>query len=46
MRVVLYGEGSTEDRGQRVSPAPNEPLVTDMLGPAHILVARLLEAPR
>jgi len=45
MRVVLYAEGIGElGGGGGLQPAPGSPLLDEMLGPAHVLVRRCLEA--
>jgi len=44
IRVMLYAEGPAEDRGPLTwLPEPGEPLLPEMLGPAHHLFSRLLQ---
>lgn len=43
VRILLYAEGPGEDRGQiGWLPEPGEPLLPEMLGPAHHLFSRVL----
>ncbi|MBK8100647.1 MAG: hypothetical protein IPK26_26460 [Planctomycetes bacterium] len=47
LRVVLYAEGRGDDRGTAAwLPEPGEPLPADCLGPAHLLMARVIERTR
>jgi hypothetical protein len=47
LRVVLYAEGPGEDRGRNpYPPAVGRPLPAEVLGAAHVLIARVLSAVR